>query len=489
VSGANSLQWDTHQETLMGVTAPVTIWRGHYTWFELTDLPSSPSCDPGQPNDAPEGDSGSWHCTWHNTFHAEDEGDYYYVDSSYVDNQWNHSVRTEVSRSESRYIFHVGGDHVTCPVALKGEAIDQDDPKNTTYVDLASPGLVYGGEQAVTADKLRVRALTLGAVARYRWSVSGPDAARFPAPDPSSELWDLGAVAAKPGTLHLHVDVDYVEGGSGSANLDIEVGVRTNDTLAIGWIDPRLVTVSPAGVSDAVQRLLPPLGMGFADPVGSAAWLGSVATGVLGDNLTATERRYVLNWLFKYSANAPPPESFAGPADLDAYAAVATGYKLINRFQVKYRTAGLPVFSAQPTVLHQLAADGTTIDPILRQSFPGVANPFFNDRIDGDTSSISHLNEGSPDAMGVKLFNRLMQPNHVTWNDIGSRISFRVADGGKPKVEMQLYPTYFIYGPRDDGGWSRVETLPQAAEPSANFTDPSFPKDPTLGLLLRRSDR
>lgn len=69
---------------------------------------------------------------------------------------------------------------------------------------------------------------------------------------------------------------------------------------------------------------------------------------------------------------------------------------------------------------------------------------------------------------------RFLKP--VIWSDIGSSIGEGVDYKLRYQMLTQVYPTYYIYEGQEDGSFSLVRKIPQAANPEANFsTNPYYP--------------
>ena len=80
------------------------------------------------------------------------------------------------------------------------------------------------------------------------------------------------------------------------------------------------------------------------------------------------------------------------------------------------------------------------------------------------------INDGSPDSGAISAFNTLtgkaLPPGSspVFWENIGTKITFSVANGTAPGLVLQPYPTYYEYR-----NGIRVSTRPQAASPSGKL--------------------
>jgi hypothetical protein len=392
------------------------------------------------------------------------------------------------------------------PGTLTAEFINQDDPNNQTFETASgSTPVLYAGSKSIASDKLKLTAVAQTpsgvTVSRYTWSVSGAGAQSYETlPSRASNVWDVGSMKPTPAKLTFNCKMELSDGTTAAATKDFEIGIRTDDTLVVGWIDATLValpTIDPDGhrVGDDILRKFPPNGIVTERPI-TLLTMGTLAgyfQGVAAPFLFDADRTYILDWLFKFAPNPPPPTAFTDEAAVSTFLGDGHRYKLFNRFQVKYRTDGTK-FTAPPIILKNKTAIGVTRDPISRQlDFPGQSGPANNTVLNED-SAVSQINEGSPDADAVKAFNFLAGPygqklGAVEWNHIGSMITFGVAFGTKAKINMQLYPTYYHYTISDTPGeLVYVKRFPQADEPIMNFTHPSYPNDRSLKLLFRRSN-
>src|SRR6266581_8267292 len=134
------------------------------------------------------------------------------------------------------------------------------------------------------------------------------------------------------------------DGKTSSVTKNFEVGIRTDDTLVIGWIDAKLVPLSVEGVNRTILSRFPPNGV---VPNNKDVSLFKIATlsgffkPIPGSFMEDADRTYLLNWLFKFAPNPPSPASFADEAAVYAFTRNGHNYKLFNRFQIKYRTDGV----------------------------------------------------------------------------------------------------------------------------------------------------
>lgn len=402
---------------------------------------------------------------------------------------------------------------------VTAEAINQDDPNNTEFATLngALP-VLYGGSKSATSDKLKLTASVQTSrglsVSQYKWSVSGAGAQLYRVPPPLAgfNVWNVGSI--KPAPVHItFLSVMTLSNGmTCTATKDFEVGIRTDDTLVIGWIDKDRVPLPIIDVTGPTLGKFPPNGI----VTDKTVTLFDMATHsgffkpIRGKFMEEADGTYILNWLFKFAPNPEPPPSFKDEKDLDAFLENGHYYKLFNRFQIKYRTEGAK-FTAPPIILKQRTAIGITLDPITEVvNFPGEGGPTEGHILPPTAAitQISQINEGSPYQNAVKAFNLVAAPygqmlNAPKWNDIGSMITFGIGLGTQSKIDMQLYPTYYLYTSTDSGGVltrDKSFVFPQAANPIDNFTphhfygrgyDVNTNKQASLDLklLFRRSNR
>jgi Glucodextranase, domain B len=391
-----------------------------------------------------------------------------------------------------------------CTPSVKIEAsfINHDDPRNNSYETLPKGDPVYGGSEESTSDKLKLMAvLEPGAPSpnSYTWSVTGPGSGNYTPPPPSASAseWDVGKVGAPPGTLTFKVVVDFGDGTQAQDTRDVELGVRTDDTIVVGWINPNGVAI-PGGASAAVTGLLtspPPV----PSPLQCNLFILDLSENFTTPNfisLTPIDRSYVLNWMFKFGSNVDPVTiipggDFRDPASaatdenkVSNFINTATNFKLYNRFQIKFRVGPGGTFQGGPTILHQDTRIGTTKNPCgslvfgIIGTFAGQAGPNNGPppATPAGNSRMSLINDGSPDSGAIRAFNTLtgkdLPPGTtaVFWEDIGTRISFSVGSGSMPTVVLQPYPTYYEFH-----NGTLVSTRPQAASPLGNFATNPYP--------------
>ncbi len=385
---------------------------------------------------------------------------------------------------------------------ITGERIDQDDPTNVAWSALAKDSPVYGGSEPSTADNLRLTAVpSPGTVVNVLWTWSGDGDAVFdnPPTGPSALTWNLGDILApEGGDIEFKALLTYADGRTECGRFPTEIGIRTDDVILVGWIDPTGVPLNPIGVDPNLLAAFPPGGPppifdlvpallilddlleGDTSPDDIPMEVSSTAPPV--NNLNRT---YMLHWLFKFAANPDPATLIPGgdfrdagdnhmsDSEFDAYVADSTKYKLINRFQVRY-LVGSSAFKNTPVVVQTKHVIGDTSDPLgTFFVFPGQTGPN-NHKLANTDQSIWHVNEGSPDQEAIIMFNTLMgnavPGNPKFWESIGSRIRFRYDGGTDPVISVQVYPTYSEYR-----NGRLVSTHVQAPTPQGVFIQFAYP--------------
>ncbi len=389
---------------------------------------------------------------------------------------------------------------------LFAEYVDQDDPARdpndpSDWSSLAPNWSLYGGSEPSTSDDLRLW-VAPGApeVVNIVWSWIGTGGGgMFNAPPTGAGAteWVVGRIHPIPGDVVFKVQLFYADDGTECREFPVRIGVRSDDIIVIGWIDPDGVSL-PAGASTWLTTLLPPGGPPPSVPLDCNLMIFYLGSGDITpypgpDNtpLPWIDRKYILNWLFKYAANINP-QFFTGPLGfrdatdtyidydvLDSYLADPHSYKVFNHFQVKFLTDG-NTFDGDPVVLREQTAVGITTNPC--GSVAGFFGEFAGQEafLNGPpavTSTANHrislINDGSPDAGIIKAFNTLMGNGVVIpkfWEDIGSQIAFRVDGGAQGLQVYQPYPTYFQYR-----NGTLVAIVTQHPQPYGNFQSNPHP--------------
>jgi hypothetical protein len=412
----------------------------------------------------------------------------------------------------------------TCHKVNITAQIKDHDTEDADYQQ-SSASDVYGGSSDKTSDFLKLKAeIDPNATATsYTWSVSGD--ASGPYTPGSAQEWEVGQIQTVTGQLNVHVDVTFSDGQTGSADKQMEVGIRTDDINVLGWINPAGVPLNSGGVDSDVLRYFNPAGpeaMNVVQKGLSGGYLLVIAAGltitptvyeqaigagisgivnppIIFDELTIlalellleklfginiflsqTDKMYILNWQFLYAANycslnRCPPDSFANNAAVeDTLNNHRDSYKLFNRLQIKYRVDGGNFKGGSPdAVLHRASGIGETHDPFFGIGVSGAPGPSNDAYAVKNSNASHHVNEGSPVGIAVSGFNTLASP--LKWNDIGSRIVEGVSQQTGKDIFVQVYPTYNIYS----NGNQNDPQIPQAAQPIQNFnTNPYYVTTP-----------
>ncbi len=310
--------------------------------------------------------------------------------------------------------------------ALNGTYINKDLPIDTTYQGLPYPTVLYGGSVRFTSDELLLNAADSPPIpgTTYTWAVYGPGGYTPPSNVPT---WNV-IIAPTPGIVTFECAVQPPAPALPSAKtLTIEVGIRTDDTIMVGWIDTNGVTV-PSGLAalaagvdpQVLSEFAPGAGSGppgsdsnypFTPPVATAAIAALAANDDCIDwelpwpshPYSQVDKDFILNWMFKYAPNLDPTSvlsalhttdwtnpnfplptldnpnpvpvntssdftCYAGYMDYlkyQAYLADAHHFKLLNHFQVKYRVnlTNPFQFNGTPILLQHEALIGATVNP------------------------------------------------------------------------------------------------------------------------------
>jgi len=379
-------------------------------------------------------------------------------------------------------------------IEITAERIDQDNPTNAAWEALAEGLPVYGGSEASTADNLTLSVSPGPNVSAIIWSVEGSGGAAYAAPpsptDPNAVKWDLGdLLSPAPGKMTFKVRVSYTYGSSRCGKFETEIGVRTDDVIVVGWINPAGVTL-PVWPSAYVAALMPATGPPVPSSLDCNLFILDLSENFTTPNfqtLTGVDRDYILLWMFKYAGNANPGTVIAGgdfrdatdshevESEIQAFLGTPTNYKLFNRLQIRF-LVGTNGFSGAPTILHAHTATGNTVNPCgAVAGFLGVfgSQTGPSDQtglVTGNNTRVVGINDGSPDAGAIRAFNTLMGKDlpvgqtPLFWENIGSKISLHYDGTSSGDIAVQPYPTYFVYV-----NGKPTTVIPQAWTPKAHF--------------------
>lgn len=278
---------------------------------------------------------------------------------------------------------------------LNSAYINKDSPVNTTYQSLPTPAVLYGGSVRFTSDELHLNAADTPPVpgTTYTWSVYGPGSYTPPSSGPA---WNV-VILPTPGSVRFECLVQPPGAPPVIKALTIEVGIRTDDTIMVGWIDRNSVAINPTNVDAAILADLPPNGGTVPNVAGTARLAALADNNDYLDYLTLTtlysqpDKDYILDWMFHFANNPDPtpvlsslqtadvtdPTGLNTTADLTTFAGymnypklasyMSDGhrFKLLNHFQVKYRVnlSNIGQFNGAPIILQRGATIGATVNP------------------------------------------------------------------------------------------------------------------------------
>lgn len=361
--------------------------------------------------------------------------------------------------------------------------VPREDPTNTAIFSLASTTALYSGEgigDLVTFNAVIADSTQAANVQSYTWKATGPATITGPSGATASQ-WIINSPGLGtnwlPGTYTITVNVTLNDGETGKATYTQIIGVRALDVVAVGWIDPKGVPLSSAGVDSDILSFFPPEGYDKEDnsqillKIAAGAYLGVIASTEAPaspftperDALTPADRRYIFDWQFKYAANPTPPTTFSSEADLDAFVANHENYKLYNRLQIEFTQANNAFASSSPIIIHQGTIVGTTSDPFFGFAVQGqaVGSSGQIGIIGGNTSY--QIVEGLPEAVATSSLDALAYPK--MFNPIGVTIEEGVTTDFNYKILNQIYPTYNIYERQSDGSFVLKNMIPEAPDP------------------------
>jgi hypothetical protein len=361
------------------------------------------------------------------------------------------------------------------------EVIPQDNRDTTLFQTLEQGTPAFAGSEPKTADNLRARLLIEPDgvdIKKISWFLTGPSSGAYSPPSNiAARVWNLGDLKPQPGLHEFIVKLDFESGPSIEASRRLQIGIRADDIVVIGWIDPLRVPLSTTSVSTDVLLFLPENGEfdNLTQQVLTTSYLGTIAAGndgrplAVSSPLSLADKTYIINWMFKYAANNPPPNSFANEQGLADYYNERGGYKLFNRLQIKYlvNIAGDRFEGLGPTINRSNIAVGVTSNPIWGFGEAGRSGLHNGEVVIRNGNAMHQVNDGTPGAAPVSAFNTLAAPR--AWNNIGSRIVQGVGLGTGKEVAVQVYPTYYIYK-----NLRKEREILQAPNPLDNFNEQPY---------------
>tara|TARA_B100001093_G_scaffold459661_1_gene472967 strand:- start:1674 stop:3125 length:1452 start_codon:yes stop_codon:yes gene_type:complete len=289
----------------------------------------------------------------------------------------------DLERDQPLYSHPVLGDHVHYRLNFPSDEIRQSILAQTSNIKwTAEPMEGYDDLSTITGPE---------SSADYEWIIDGR----------SYQLdW-------KPGKYKVKAEITLHSGISFFAEYEQEIGVRTDDVLAIAWIDPDQVTLNTSGVQSVLLQTLPVGGISESDSndvkVFAGEFIRMLKDGVdlssefevdptifgidspvhEGRDFTAfsqADRDYTLFWMFKYAGNDAPPTDFLvdnhiSNSEIESYLSSneRTNFKLANHYQIKSLIDSSKQFS-QGTLesIDNKVFLGDTKDPIKIYSLSGA---------------------------------------------------------------------------------------------------------------------
>jgi hypothetical protein len=379
------------------------------------------------------------------------------------------------SRTPARETWRIGG-WFLLPVEIK--VVNRDDPTKKWTDAQPSSGPVHSGKETGDMVSWTINGLSTSS---FSWSAEGPESKTGPSGTGKNE-WKIANgdedtehdwIDWKPGKYKIKCTISSGSSTSSTAEFDQEVGVRTDDVLVIGWIDPKQMPLSTSGVQGALVQTLPDGGLSTSDSdtakldaalllkhfvdygVNSGFNVGlpaGISTFRHYNAFSPTDKTYALNWMFKYGGNKPEPPSnftdangFFSQQKVDDFANTHdhTLYKLLNHYQVRYlvsqdhkfkpdslvhrKKQALIGHTKDPTRLYEISG---IIDMFIQAgasfegypsngAFPGMprANNTGSPVVSDTTSRFS--NEGTPDQKGLDAEKKLTgQDQGYIWSTI-----------------------------------------------------------------------
>lgn len=349
-------------------------------------------------------------------------------------------------------------------------------------------------------------------VSKYVWSVTGAGAENYTPPGPTEAKWEVPHVKFPPGVftvkLRRYFRKNGRAAGSSIGTRDVEVGVRSDDLIALGYIDRDAVPISASGVSSLIWGHMPENGGpdGFLDTLRCNEYVAALTIGDLGffrgangmlPGLSLADRAYMLNWLFKYAGSKSPTAltggDFQGPDGLTSEEKVnnfianhTTSYKVLNRLRIRYRVSADGFsFKEDPVIEKSASVYGARTVGLTKNPCGAVLGfgdifetqqGFADMKTVKDEENFGQISDGSPDALAINAFNTLTGKDlpsgqtPVFWEDVGSQIAFPVQFGERGKFILQPFPTFFMFR-----NGELIDVREQAARPIDHFYPNPYP--------------
>lgn len=168
-------------------------------------------------------------------------------------------------------------DVVLLPVEIETNYVDRDDPVRTWTTAGAAKKLpidqpIYAGKETgdLVSWRLAPNITSLFNGGTYMWTAERKEPA-FPAVTVMGVMgvdkteWKLvNPLDWKPGTYKIKCSINK-DGNTTLLEFEQRVGVRTDDIVVIGWIDPAPIPLVTAGVQPALLSVLPEGGLTVSD--------------------------------------------------------------------------------------------------------------------------------------------------------------------------------------------------------------------------------
>jgi hypothetical protein len=343
------------------------------------------------------------------------------------------------------------------------------------------------------------------------FAADGPAAliATLPSPPPPTPPcnsgWKLGYLEQELGDLEVTVTFDpssYFSNSQFTLMGGIRVGVRPDDLVVIGWIDPDLVPI-PDPILTGVD---PDLYVSLRQDGTATCGCWDISCGLRCGHVAAPDwqlesshigvnRVYLLRWYFHAGGNEPPPSDFRDPTDKyfaeseyeEFVQEQSTGYKLTSRLKVrKYNHYDLTHGGALVDV--QTYQIGDTKTPCPTNCWWDPVCLFSSEVTEGQAGDLSGLYEaadkislmvdGSPVSDAIILFNTItgmddpsygiVMGNKRYWENVGARTVVTLWDYDF-YTKLQVFPTFHTYI-----NGRHTDTVEQVL-PYRNFNDNPHP--------------
>lgn len=255
---------------------------------------------------------------------------------------------------------------------------DRDDPKKKWTDNVVKTAPVYSGKSTGDMVSWKLGGTDSWTNATFSWSAEGPETKTGPSGTGKNE-WKIADgdedtakdwLDWKPGKYKIKCIKSFAGGSSSNTEFEQEVGVRTDDVVVVGWIDPQQVPLNTTDVQSALLQVWPPgsiqtsdgdnvklkaallaeqianrgVNAAFEIDVDSGTPAFFLSFGVDFNAFSQADKTYALNWMFKYAGNPAPPadftdnDGFFSQQEIDEFASKQDKalYKLLNHYQARY---------------------------------------------------------------------------------------------------------------------------------------------------------